>query len=356
MKSEDIQNGLVRFSRPAVILSRAQRREGSGLRSGSTPHLPSTHSHRGPDSSASPQDDIWVKAFTLIELLVVISVIALLMALLLPALSRARRQAQTAVCQGNIKQWGILFTLYASAHDGRLMYPPYPWHFGGRLYGDECREPSFLCPLATRCTAGNENARRRTETARIAGGSGGKTTAWWSTLPAGDADESLSGSWQCFRSSYGANSYIGDLTVEPRFTADAGSAEVEAFRAYVRKHWTRSSLKKPGRIPFLFDCASPGVTPWETDQPPAYEEDFLHRSPDALWETPHDTIKDVCMDRHGNGSLNVAFADGSSRRVGLKELWTLKWHAQFSTSGMWTKAGGMLDSDWPKWMRKFKDY
>jgi len=44
------------------------------------------------------------------------------------------------------------------------------------------------------------------------------------------------------------------------------------------------------------------------------------------------------------------------RTVGLKELWTLKWHREFDTAGPWTKAGGVLPGDWPEWLRKFKDY
>ena len=43
-------------------------------------------------------------------------------------------------------------------------------------------------------------------------------------------------------------------------------------------------------------------------------------------------------------------------RVGLKELWTLKWHRDYDTSGPWTKAGGVQPEDWPEWMRGFRDY
>ena len=55
------------------------------------------------------------RGFTLIELLVVIAVIALLIALLMPALQRAKEQARSVVCQANLKQMGITFTMYA--HD-----------------------------------------------------------------------------------------------------------------------------------------------------------------------------------------------------------------------------------------------
>jgi hypothetical protein len=50
------------------------------------------------------------------------------------------------------------------------------------------------------------------------------------------------------------------------------------------------------------------------------------------------------------------FLDWSVRKVGLKELWTLKWDREFDTAGPWTKAGGVRPGDWPEWMRRFKDY
>ena len=52
----------------------------------------------------------------------------------------------------------------------------------------------------------------------------------------------------------------------------------------------------------------------------------------------------------------MTFMDGSSRPVGVKELWTLKWYRGYPPAGPWTMAGGVQPEDWPAWMRKFKDY
>ena len=48
------------------------------------------------------------KGFTLIELLVVIAIIAVLMAVLMPSLTRVRKQARAVACQARLKSWGFL--------------------------------------------------------------------------------------------------------------------------------------------------------------------------------------------------------------------------------------------------------
>ena len=63
----------------------------------------------------------------------------------------------------------------------------------------------------------------------------------------------------------------------------------------------------------------------------------------------------VNIDRH-QGGINMLFQDGSVRKVGLKELWTLQWHPAFNTKGKWTRAGGVKPDDWPAWMRKYQDF
>ncbi len=74
--------------------------------------------------------------FTLIELLVVIAIIAILVALLLPALTRAKLVSRSIVCISNIKQIGVWGTSYGTDYDGYLPYNGQKWPCSFEGYND----------------------------------------------------------------------------------------------------------------------------------------------------------------------------------------------------------------------------
>src|SRR4051812_33935255 len=79
------------------------------------------------------------RAFTLAELLVVIAIIAILAALLLPALTRSKQKAWQTTCQNNIRQLQLGWTMYANDHDDAL-----PRNGAGFEFGQSLQNPGWV--------------------------------------------------------------------------------------------------------------------------------------------------------------------------------------------------------------------
>ncbi len=324
-------------------------------------------SGRGPDPSTplrSDQDDNGTQGgahsadraggFTLIELLVVIAIIALLMAILMPTLQRARNQTRAVVCQSHLKQWGTIMAAAANDNDGHFCSPFWrqigiqwdpckkaqPGTFWGLFVVDRRREAEGIvcCPMATKSGVPG-----------IAGSLLGGTFAAWSMKPI--YGKSLSrpphvGYRHIYQyGSYGLNGHVG-------WCYDSHDNSYAPNEDFKKRSWRTADVRGGDRIPALLDSALEwcnsysnrfGPSPPERDAvPTVYVRAGKYSNP-------------LCINRH-NGGVNTLFLDWSVRKVGLKELWTLKWHRQYDTAGPWTKAGGVQPSDWPQWMRRFKEY
>jgi prepilin-type N-terminal cleavage/methylation domain-containing protein/prepilin-type processing-associated H-X9-DG protein len=273
------------------------------------------------------------KGFTLIELLVVIAIIALLMSILMPALNRVKLQAKTIACRANIKQWAVFFSMYTQDYNGKFQ-PGVPttgrsghtnhWFNTLRPYYHNDKK-IMCCPTATKPVDADSDG--------VADGVLNVFSAWGVFNAADDAGYDPEGDV----GSYGINGWVED-------PPPTSTTVYEGFETV--NNWRTPNVKGAGYVPLFMDALRFNVWPLPADTPPPTE--------DQAWESDQH-MRRICINRH-NGFINMAFLDWSVRNAGLKELWTLKWHKTYNIAGPWTKAGGVMPSDWPEWMRKFKEY
>ena len=264
------------------------------------------------------------KGFTLIELLVVIAGVVLLTALLLPTLQRVKKLAKAVACQSNLRQWGTIWVAYVYDNNGRFhdsaLGKKYWFKTLRRYYRG--RNDLLLCPTASKYI----ESPNRDDPAWTRGST---FSAWRFVM------ERATPTWTPFYyvyGSYGTNWWI----YQPPAPRD--HEEYPYF-------WGTLDVKDAGNIPVQLDSLFPWTGMFDAQAPPQCDA-----VPVASWDT-----SSCCINRH-DGGINSLFMDWSVRKVGLKELWTLKWHRKFDTAGPWTKAGGVQPEDWPEWMRNFKDY
>ena len=268
-------------------------------------------------------------SFTKEDLIVSFVCIVFILATLGSVGGTGRRRAKEALCLSNLRQWGQVFLAYAADNDGYFMQG---WHQGpsGVRHTDywmEALRPYYVNPDLRCCP---EATILGTELGYGQFGGIGTFVGWG--IFSGDECGGPSPSWgsvtACDYGSYGMNAWV----CNPPSTQGV--------------NWRTPNVEGAENIPMFGGHQWLDAWPNYLDSPPNYDG--------QPWPGASQMGR-VCMNRH-SGFVNWAFLDGSARKVGIKELWTLKWHRMFVTDGPWTIGGGVIPGDWPEWMQDFEAY
>lgn len=234
--------------------------------------------------------------FTLIELLVVIAVITVLMGILLPTLSKARKQARSTVCRVNLKTVQLGHILYMQTNDGvTIPHPGAGKGAAGMLWVNELADNIEDVDEARYCPeAKAKNFNPNASTSAFVEGS--VRAPWGMRHPGAPLDEDYE------LGSYTINGWLYSHQIQPQFEEDGYDKDVE--------------VKDSALVPAFMD----GI--WFDTWPRNESIDLAQIDYQGSRSPP--TLR-VLINRHGRHG-NIVYFDGHAEAVYLPEYFMQKWN------------------------------
>ncbi len=296
-----------------------------------------------------------VTGFTLVELLVVISIIALLVSILMPALGKARDQAKAVKCLSHLRGLGSGFAVYASENDGRVVTGLVLSTLLNQKTNTEVTWLDIMVryqgdPKVRICPSGS--AKNKCGFDNITGNQptkfcfGAKENQWYIDFGLQSDDEVPR-----TEGSYGINGWThSTYDLEDRYERPAerhwGSMDVGPTDRIPLIMDSQVTEQYPGEVDFLLETGNPTTQEWKTLLPPS--QDWVDvagwpeegapsplKAPDTATFTPadgyapEDEITRIFLKRHPNGTINMVYMDGHGSKVPFVELFQQEWHPDY---------------------------